>query len=115
MARKSYLRVVGVVENMSAFHCAHGQSYELFGHGGGLRLAQDIGAPLLARIPLEPAVGRGGDTGEPVALHARAEVGRAFATLVDAVVERCPVLEMQGCSARVLEALGDGLGPGPAG
>ena len=61
MARKSYLRVVGVVENMSAFSCAHGERYELFGRGGGQRLADEIGAPLLASIPLEPAVARGGD------------------------------------------------------
>jgi len=60
MARKSYLRVVGVVENMSAFRCSHGETYELFGHGGGLRLASEINAPLLASIPLEPAVARGG-------------------------------------------------------
>ena len=105
MARKSYLRVVGVVENMSAFRCAHGESYELFGHGGGRRLAGEIGAPLLASIPLEPAVARGGDSGEPAALDESSEAGKAFAGLVDAIVERCPVLQMTSCSARVLEAL----------
>jgi ATP-binding protein involved in chromosome partitioning len=105
MARKSYLRVVGVVENMSAFRCSHGESYELFGHGGGLRLAAEIGAPLLASIPLEPAVARGGDIGEPAALDQDSEAGKAFAGLVDTIVERCPVLQMTSCSARVLEAL----------
>jgi ATP-binding protein involved in chromosome partitioning len=106
MARKSYLRVVGVVENMAAFHCAHGERYELFGHGGGLRLAGEIGAPLLASIPLEPAVGLGGDRGEPAALDQDSEAGRAFAALVEAIVERCPVLQMTTCSARILDALG---------
>ena len=106
MARKSYLRVVGVVENMRAFRCSHGERYELFGNGGGLRLAREIGAPLLASIPLEPAVARGGDSGEPAALDPDGEAGRAFAGLVDTIVERCPVLQMTGCSARVLEALG---------
>ena len=56
MARKSYLRVIGVVENMSAFNCAHGERYEIFGSGGGQRLADEIGAPLLGSIPLEAAV-----------------------------------------------------------
>ncbi len=106
MARKSYLRVVGVVENMSAFLCSHGERYELFGHGGGLRLAREIGAPLLASLPLEPAVARGGDIGEPAALDRDSAAGRAFAGLVDAILEQCPVLEMTSCSARVLEALG---------
>src|SRR5207237_6241792 len=61
MARKGYLRVAGVIENMSGFTCEHGQTYALFGEGGGERLARDIGAPLLGRIPLEPAVAAGGD------------------------------------------------------
>jgi ATP-binding protein involved in chromosome partitioning len=106
MARKSYLRVVGVVENMSAFRCSHGETYELFGHGGGLRLASEINAPLLASIPLEPAVARGGDSGEPAALDQDSEAGKAFSNLVAAIIERCPVVQMTSCSARVLEALG---------
>ena len=61
MARKGYLRVAGVIENMSGFTCDHGERYELFGSGGGARLAQEIGAPLLACIPLEPAISDGGD------------------------------------------------------
>jgi ATP-binding protein involved in chromosome partitioning len=106
MARKSYLRVVGVVENMSSFVCAHGERYELFGRGGGQRLADEIGVPLLATIPLEPAVSIGGDRGEPAALDAGTPAGAAFAALVEAVLERCPALQMATCSARVLEALG---------
>ena len=54
MARKSYLRVVGVVENMSAFQCSHGERYELFGHGGGLRLAGEIGPPCWPASPSNP-------------------------------------------------------------
>ena len=105
MARKSYLRVIGVVENMSAFNCAHGERYEVFGSGGGQRLADEIGVPLLASIPLEPSVAQGGDRGEPAALDPTTAAGTAFAGLVDAVLERCPVPEMTTCSARLFEAL----------
>lgn len=105
VARKSYLRVVGVVENMSAFVCAHGETYELFGSGGGERLASDIGAPLLARIPLEPAISLAGDTGQPPALLPATPAGQAFAKLVDAVVESCPPVEMSSCSARLAGAM----------
>ena len=105
MARKSYLRVIGVVENMSAFNCAHGERYEIFGSGGGQRLADEIGVPLLASIPLEPSVAQGGDRGEPAALDPTTAAGTAFAGLVDAVLERCPVPEMTTCSARLFEAL----------
>jgi ATP-binding protein involved in chromosome partitioning len=62
MARRSFLPVIGVVENMSAFICDHGDSYELFGSGGGAELAEDIGVPLLASVPLEPALASGGTT-----------------------------------------------------
>jgi ATP-binding protein involved in chromosome partitioning len=104
MARKGYLRVAGVIENMSGFTCAHGEHYELFGAGGGERLAHQIGAPLLARIPIEPAVSIGGDIGEPAALHG-GEAGRVFAALVDAVLDVAPIVEMQGCTARMLDAV----------
>ena len=104
MARKGFLRVAGVVENMSGFVCDHGQRYELFGSGGGDRLAAEIGAPLLARIPIQPAVSAGGDLGAPAALGG-GEAGEAFARLVDAVLEVAPVLEMGDCTARVLDAV----------
>lgn len=64
MARKSFLRVAGVIENMTAFHCDHGESYALFGSGGGEALSDDAGVPLIGQIPLEPGVSTGGDTGE---------------------------------------------------
>ncbi|HVN51351.1 MAG TPA: Mrp/NBP35 family ATP-binding protein, partial [Acidimicrobiales bacterium] len=68
MARKSYVRIVGVVENMSTFRCDHGDEYALFGEGGGEALARDAGVPLLAQIPIESSVAAGGDAGEPVVL-----------------------------------------------
>lgn len=116
MARKGYLRIAGVVENMSAFECAHGERYALFGEGGGQRLAHEVGVPLLGSIPLDPAVAAGGDGGEPAALLAPSgPVARAF----DAIAERMvsdvlPVLpdaDMAGCTARLLDAVEAKLGP----
>src|SRR2546423_2210709 len=79
MARRSYLKVAGVVENMTAFICDPGESYPLFGVGGGAALAGEVGAPLLAEIPLEPRVAAGGDTGSPLALTApQSPAGQAF-------------------------------------
>jgi ATP-binding protein involved in chromosome partitioning len=104
MARKSYLRVVGVIENMSDFTCEHGSTYALFGSGGGDELANGAGVPLLGRVPIEPAVAAGGDAGVPVALGEgpAAEAFRAIAQqLVD---EYVPPVEMAGCSARMLDA-----------
>jgi ATP-binding protein involved in chromosome partitioning len=63
MARKGYLRVAGVVENMSASVAEDGTRYAVFGSGGGERLAGQIGVPLLGSIPLDPAVGVAGGPG----------------------------------------------------
>jgi len=104
MARKGYLRVAGVVENMSAFVCEHGTSYALFGEGGGDRLAAEIGVPLVARIPLHPSVAAGGDAGAPVALDDGQPLAGVFADMAETVVTSiAPTLAMDGCSARLLE------------
>ncbi|MBL8775927.1 MAG: Mrp/NBP35 family ATP-binding protein [Acidimicrobiales bacterium] len=104
MARKSHVRVVGVIENMSAFVCDHGESYPLFGAGGGATLAADAGVPLLGQVPLEPSVSLGGDTGAPIALGdgPAADAFRAIAEVI--VNEAVPPVEMAGCSARMLDA-----------
>jgi ATP-binding protein involved in chromosome partitioning len=104
MARKSYLRVAGVIENMSAFTCDHGTSYALFGEGGGAELAADAGVPLLGQIPLEGAVAAGGDDGQPIALGT-GPAADAFRAIADHILtEAIPPVEMAGCSARMLDA-----------
>ena len=57
MAQKTNMRLAGVVENMSG---------EVFGTGGGDRLAQELGVPLLGRVPLDPLLRECGDAGEPL-------------------------------------------------
>jgi ATP-binding protein involved in chromosome partitioning len=104
MARKSFLRVAGVIENMSDFQCDHGETYALFGKGGGAELAHEAGVPLLGAVPLEPSVSAGGDEGTPVALGEgpAAEAFRAIAAHI--VEEAVPPAAMAGCSARMLDA-----------
>jgi ATP-binding protein involved in chromosome partitioning len=63
MALKTGMRVVGAVENMSYLA---GTGQELFGSGGGQALADEIGVPLLARIPLDPVLRESADDGNPV-------------------------------------------------
>ena len=63
MAEKVGMRIVGVVENMSYLV---GTGQEIFGSGGGQRLADEIGAPLLGSIPLDPALREAADAGTPV-------------------------------------------------
>ena len=100
MSRKNYLRVAGVVENMSAFTCNHGEVYELFGSGGGAALADDAGLPLLGQIPMGPDVVSGGDTGQPAVLGDSA-AAQAFRALAETIhTEALPPIEMVTCTAR---------------
>ena len=101
MARRSFLRVAGVLENMSSFTCEHGTSYPLFGEGGGRALANDIGAELLGQIPLEPAVAHGGDIGEPIAIGGSSAAAKVFAEIAQHIESTTvSVSELSGCSAR---------------
>jgi len=64
MAQKTGMRILGAVENMSYLA---GTGQELFGSGGGQALADEMGVPLLARIPLDPVMREAADEGSPVA------------------------------------------------
>ncbi len=115
MARRGFLRVAGVIENMSAMD-VEGNSLALFGSGGGARLAESSGVPLLAQVPLDPAISSGGDTGSPVASETPTlPAGRVFARLAADIVENvAPLVQMDGCTSRLLDALNRGQnGPLP--
>ena len=62
--------LLGIVENMSWFECPHcGKPTALFGSGGGRRLADELGLPLLGEIPLDPQAMAGGDAGTPIVVR----------------------------------------------
>jgi len=91
MAKKVNLPLRGVIENMSWFIGDDGHRYDLFGAGGGEALAEDLGVPLLGRIPLVPALREGGDIGLPItATDPDGEVAKIFAELAAAIVARGP-------------------------
>ena len=79
MAAKVNLPVKGVIENMSWFAGDDGKRYEIFGSGGGQLLADELGVPLLGKLPLLTAVREGGDDGRPVvAVDPTSEAAIAF-------------------------------------
>ena len=84
MFTKVNVRTLGVIENMSAFICPDcGHEHDIFGSGGGDRMARDQGLEVLGHIPLEPAVRTGGDGGVPITSpqHPASDTSAAAAAL----------------------------------
>jgi len=85
--------VLGIVENMSWFECPHcGKPSPIFGSGGGDRLAQEVGLPLLGQIPLYPRVMETGDSGQPIVVaDPESSAARAMAMIAKRVGEQVGV------------------------
>ncbi|MBW1874355.1 MAG: Mrp/NBP35 family ATP-binding protein [Deltaproteobacteria bacterium] len=89
MCQKLDVPILGVVENMSHFIDSAGVKHELFGSGGGEKIAEFAGAPLFGQVPLDALVREWGDQGTPIVQAAPASVaGQAFAAIADALAER---------------------------
>lgn len=85
MAQKVGIPVLGVVENESYFVCdGCSQKHEIFGSGGGAKVAEMAHAPLLGQVPLDPAVRQAGDGGTPVVQAAPGSAtARAFVAIAE--------------------------------
>lgn len=82
--------ILGIIENMSYFHCpSDNQVYHIFGEGGGEREAARLGVPLLGKLPLDPQTRASADDGAPVALEAPQTnpVSAAFRTVAANLAE----------------------------
>ncbi|MGB9111669.1 MAG: Mrp/NBP35 family ATP-binding protein [Acidimicrobiales bacterium] len=110
MARKGHVRVAGVIENMSAFECENGHRHALFGSGGGAELARAIGVELLGSLPIDPALSAAGDAGAFAQLDQSSPSGRVFDEIAARLsTDIAPVVEMSGCSARLVERVEERL------
>jgi len=80
MARKTNLRLLGVIENMSG---------DVFGSGGGASLAAQLDVPLLGSVSLDPLLREQGDAGEPiVASHPESATAQAIVSIAEAIGAR---------------------------
>ncbi|HKJ02890.1 MAG TPA: P-loop NTPase, partial [Longimicrobiales bacterium] len=88
MFRKLGVPVLGIVENMSHAECVCGRRSHPFGRGGGERLSEQEGCPLLGRVPFEDVTVTGGDSGAPaVTDHPDGATARAFHGIAGQVTE----------------------------
>jgi ATP-binding protein involved in chromosome partitioning len=81
--------IFGIVENMTGMECPHcGGNIDVFGHGGGRKLAHDMHLPLLGEVPLDPRVREAGDAGKPTALALPdSPAGAAFRAVAESIIE----------------------------
>jgi ATP-binding protein involved in chromosome partitioning len=95
MCQKVGIPILGVVENLSYFVCDGCEKrHELFGGGGGLKIAEYAKAPLLGQIPLNPTVREWGDAGTPVVQAAPGSPSAlAFVAVAEQLVESLRVQE----------------------
>lgn len=92
-----HIPIIGIAENMSYYlHPTNNEKIHLFGEGGGYRLAQELGTPLLGSIPVDPMICRCGDEGKPLAAHSpQAPSVTAFEELAKALVAHSTALKHQ--------------------
>ena len=106
MARRSHMPIVGVIENMSGFDCSCGEHHALFGEGGGENLARELRVDMISRIPLDPHVVPGGDTGNPVVLsNPESAAAQALRHTAEELVRLIPPADMETCTGRIAKMI----------
>ncbi len=97
MFRQLNIPVLGVVENMSYFVCGHcHERTEIFGHGGGARLAEELGIPFLGEVPIDTRVRSGGDEGQPIVVaEPDAPAAQAFRGVAGRVAAQISISAMR--------------------
>src|SRR5579859_5743852 len=97
MFKQLEVPVIGVIENMSYFVCPNCDTkHELFGRGGGERIANQFGVPVLGQIPLQPKARMAGDEGQPVVLaDPESPAARALTSVAGEVARHVSVLAFQ--------------------
>jgi ATP-binding protein involved in chromosome partitioning len=98
MFRTLDVPILGIVENMSYLELPDGSRMDIFGSGGGEALAAQAGVPFLGKIPIDPRVREGGDSGKPVIVaHPDSPVAQALRGIAGQLAARLSVAAlMQG-------------------
>jgi ATP-binding protein involved in chromosome partitioning len=104
MFKQVKVEILGVAENMSYLVCPHCQErVDVFGYGGGRRIAERYGVPFLGELPLNPDVRLGGDTGMPVVLRGEKDpLGKSFVDVARRVAARLAVINLTAPTESIL-------------
>jgi ATP-binding protein involved in chromosome partitioning len=97
MFKQLEVPILGVIENMSYLDLPDGTRMDIFGSGGGEQLAQATQTPFLGKIPIEPTVREGGDSGKPIVVaKPDSPAAKALREVAERVAARISVEAMSG-------------------
>ncbi|MFN3741863.1 MAG: Mrp/NBP35 family ATP-binding protein [Anaerolineales bacterium] len=92
MFRALEVPILGIIENMSYLELPDGSRMDIFGSGGGEALAARTGVPFLGKIPIDPRVREGGDSGQPVVVsHPDSPVAQSLRNIAEQLAARLSV------------------------
>ena len=102
MAKRSFIPLLGVIENMSYFETNEGKTFNIFGEGGGSKLAKQFSIPLLSCIPISEDTNNEADVGNPLILQEKdSPTKRELLELVKTIEEKLPPIQDETCTGRL--------------
>jgi ATP-binding protein involved in chromosome partitioning len=102
MAKRSFIPLLGVIENMSYFETNEGKTFNIFGEGGGSSLANQFSIPLLSSIPISEDTNNEADDGNPLILQEKnSPTKRELLKLVKTIEEKLPPIQDETCTGRL--------------
>jgi len=97
MFRQLNVDVLGVVENMSYLELPDGDRMDIFGSGGGQRLAEESGVAFIGAVPMDPAVREGGDSGKPVVVtNPESPVAQSLRSITQQLAAKISIAAVKG-------------------
>ena len=102
MAKRSFIPLLGVIENMSYFETNTGDKFNIFGQGGGDALAEQFALPMLGKIPISEDTNDIADDGTPLILQEKNTPTKTeIEKLISVIAEKLPPLVDETCTGRL--------------
>ena len=102
MAKRSFIPLLGVIENMSYFESNSGEKFDIFGEGGGKALADKFGIPVLGKIPISENTNSIADGGTPLINQENNSVTKAeIDKLINNIAIKLPPIVDESCTGRL--------------
>ena len=102
MAKRSFIPLLGVIENMSYFESNTGEKFNIFGEGGGEALSDKFGIPLLGKIPIGENTNDIADSGTPLINQENNSVTKVeIEKLINNIAIKLPPIIDETCTGRL--------------